>query len=793
MSAILPGTEGLLDITAERTEESKPRFAGRGSEGFHSFDGVMQEVQPLNASHAGLTRLLWIRKELEQAFVGREYRIVQDAEGLYALELVGDPIAQDVIPWMMGTQDQGFYRLFGKNGKMLCPSFDLAAGAPVCGGACPGSIAAQSVVPLEYRKKFWRDMPPPPGLAKMEKLREEEAICQSCYSSEGRFNTPTIQGREVALTWWVKDSMATEQGRAEFIRVMVAAIPNLCIRPSREGIKPIRIHSSGDFINPAYVRCWVEIANQIGAVEPTIRFWAPTRCWAHPGFTKVWDVLNDLEHENMVVRPSAYHIGDAAPEALIEGQARGTSVVLNHENLGMTLALESVIEKGRVAQYENNRKTLGREGPDARFDWDCIAAGTRVPVRGGGMPAIEDVVADVLAGKSVEVLTRSGWRKATAARVVGRRPIVTVETDAGYTLRCTADHRVAVDCDQQWVAAKDLSPGVVVVLAPEDGQALHERSVALPVFDPATRSHWGSAANISDDSYKFPTHWDRDLGVVLGFLTGDGSFSDRNLQVEVGSAKQKALVMVGDILNRWLGRPVGYSERLSDNSEPLCRLFVADGALRLFLVQFGLEAGCHSPLRRVPAELFKAPASAVLGYLAGLFAADGSVSVSREGRITAELSSTSKGLLRDVKDLFTLCGGRTGFCEHQPRPPYQTLMSLSVTSNAALDVLRQATIITEAKREVLARLPEKKRRHRNTRVVSVQDTGEADVFDLSVSEDPEFSAGGLVVHNCQTYSTRFGENEDATPNCMAAIGPDGKVGCRACWLRRDLRVNYTAH
>lgn len=34
---------------------------------------------------------------------------------------------------------------------------------------------------------------------------------------------------------------------------------------------------------------------------------------------------------------------------------------------------------------------------------------------------------------------------------------------------------------------------------------------------------------------------------------------------------------------------------------------------------------------------------------------------------------------------------------------------------------------------------------------------------------------------------------DDAKSCRNALAPDGEVGCRACWIRPDLRVNYTAH
>lgn len=41
---------------------------------------------------------------------------------------------------------------------------------------------------------------------------------------------------------------------------------------------------------------------------------------------------------------------------------------------------------------------------------------------------------------------------------------------------------------------------------------------------------------------------------------------------------------------------------------------------------------------------------------------------------------------------------------------------------------------------------------------------------------------------CQTYAI-----QDDAHSCFNAKAPDGKIGCRACWLRPDLRVMYAAH
>lgn len=42
--------------------------------------------------------------------------------------------------------------------------------------------------------------------------------------------------------------------------------------------------------------------------------------------------------------------------------------------------------------------------------------------------------------------------------------------------------------------------------------------------------------------------------------------------------------------------------------------------------------------------------------------------------------------------------------------------------------------------------------------------------------------------DCQAYAV-----EDTKKTCRHAMAPDGSVGCRACWSRSDLVVNYTLH
>jgi hypothetical protein len=140
--------------------------------------------------------------------------------------------------------------------------------------------------------------------------------------------------------------------------------------------------------------------------------------------------------------------------------------------------------------------------------------------------------------------------------------------------------------------------------------------------------------------------------------------------------------------------------------------------------------------------------------------ADGSVHVDATGRGRATLYTTSQGLADDVQMLMVQLGARTS--RHiTERPPYKTLYAVGMNSAASLAVLRDARLLDVAKQSAIAAsyMPTR-RHHHNARVSSVVDDGmTTDVFDLEVDGVPEFSAHGIIVHNCK----RFGQPGDLIP------------------------------
>lgn len=351
--------------------------------------GTLTELPPLSVAHANLTRTVWIRRLLEQALSTRRYTVVQATEGTNAGELVfrlDRALPKNEIPWMPATRDWQEFALWGEAGKMACPTWDLPAGALEVGGACPGADAGQTVVTAAKRLSQLTDAAgnsvsrgghcgsafipnPPPGSAKRIELREKDTICGQCYALEGQYPSPHVQAGEIIRYWWCQAMF--DQGRQkEWVETMVRSMQLLRYPLTPQGIMPVRLHSSGDFFSIRYAEGWIEVANRLHALDPRVTMWAPTRTWAAQGWGTAWPTLlgqlrtNGQAQPNLVVRASAYHVGDAAPTEVVAGNAKGSTSLLEHDN--QTGPLD------------------GGRSKDPRYEWNCQVYALEGKVDGAG-------------------------------------------------------------------------------------------------------------------------------------------------------------------------------------------------------------------------------------------------------------------------------------------------------------------------------------------------------------------------------------------------------------------------
>ena len=366
MAAVLPFLE---------TEEFHwPEDAGLDTPGLSGLGAAKTRTDKeiLGASNSELTKLLWIRTLVQKELAKRTFRLVADPSESPGLSIqLSSPMPKDTVPWFGMSVNMQRIAVFSTNSKMRCPTFDLPAGSNFVAGTCPAAGPAQAtslgrgdpggslLTTIDGRRvlKLYPDV----------EYNAVRAVCGECYATGGLYGYTSVQVVEMAHLALMRAAISDPSIREAVIQAFLWEIPRLPydrfqdgegtvdeqgrIVAKKAGDTPpeevhkrmrewrsiqhpngyprvVRVHSSGDFFDLDYCRLWVEIAQRLYATHGMdILLWAPTRTHVLPAFANYWKTAN--VPENFIIRPSAYHIGDAAPGA--QGLASGTSVLTPNE------------------------------------------------------------------------------------------------------------------------------------------------------------------------------------------------------------------------------------------------------------------------------------------------------------------------------------------------------------------------------------------------------------------------------------------------------------------------------
>lgn len=404
MSAVLPYLErkpaerGKKDsakemdvVIHEEDIDSSPDLAGLASAAKvknppRDADG--SPLHPLAKPHTELSRLLWARTLIARALAGAKFEL--DVENGQVLVVAKPLVTRDTIPWSFSSTDLQRFGLFSSNSKMNCPTFDLPAGIGQLGGACPGAAFAQSTVPLalleskddgeivmsdKLRKalSFLIDSVQKDSahLSPSEKpaalLNLNTTVCTRCYASGGKYGEAVVQFAEVARYALVQSMLA--QNESGLVDLLVQVIEETLtwdkLDSTRHGIRPIRVHSSGDFYSTKYAEMWLKVARRLhrNAIDAQNRgdkdyepvmLWAPTRTHVLKHWVEFWEGA-DIP-PNFVIRPSAYSVGDPAPfiKRPSPTNSKGTSVLFADDT------------RARIV-----KKNGAEHGDGTKFDFQC--------------------------------------------------------------------------------------------------------------------------------------------------------------------------------------------------------------------------------------------------------------------------------------------------------------------------------------------------------------------------------------------------------------------------------------
>jgi len=388
--------------------------------------------------------------------------------------------------------------------------------------------------------------------------------------------------------------------------------------------------------------------------------------------------------------------------------------------------------------------------------------------QGGLKILIDEAVLDLQYADSVsssavvvEVKRKCSLRTISRAFRTGIRECYRIITDAGYELTATVDHRVMTT--RGWVELKDLEIDKdEILIQSEEGR--FNSDIRLP-FD---IENVAKGKNGRVYKTNFPKVWSKELGQILGLLVGDGWLRDGDENCRVGftfgQEDKDILDYIKPILNNYYGASVKEVERenrvwhLSYHS----KYFVE------FFKKLGIKA-CKSDDKVVPFSIFTAPREVAVGFLQGLFSADGTVrDHSRSDSSWIALSSKSRRLLQDVQILLLHLNIKSKIF-NRSRPPregmfpyvdkegrlktYKTdgiLYELGIFGESRERFAETVNFLNKGKVHKLKYVRHKS--VRNTRftekIKEIVPVGQEEVFDLTEPFSSSMITNGLCVHQC---------------------------------------------
>ncbi|HVC79258.1 MAG TPA: LAGLIDADG family homing endonuclease [Chloroflexota bacterium] len=395
---------------------------------------------------------------------------------------------------------------------------------------------------------------------------------------------------------------------------------------------------------------------------------------------------------------------------------------------------------------------------DLHASGEAITVGTDARAASGALALREVVNGTALPAASTVV-----FRPAAPVFQTGRQvPVLKLITSHGIEITATPNHRFLTT--DGFRRLDELRFGDTLLLQSAEGNwSTNPRLPDMPPF--GMRGATRQAAWERDGRIAPPRAWSRELGEVLGYLAGDGYLRyDGRMQV-VGMAVSDNDHALADLIQERLKGWFGYQGSRVRRQGHLQLQYT--GLVPTFFAGLGLTSALAGD-RRVPETVFGAPREAVVGFLRGLFSANGSVQSSvAKGACSVRLATSSRGLARDVQQLLLNFGivsvirlrrnagfailpdGARAAASYPTQAQYEVIIDKANRDRFATEI----GFLQERKQEHLREwiFAEKRVSNRETfttQVALIEDAGLADVFDTTEPVTHSIIANGLVTHQC---------------------------------------------
>ena len=408
----------------------------------------------------------------------------------------------------------------------------------------------------------------------------------------------------------------------------------------------------------------------------------------------------------------------------------------------------------------------------------CVSGETLVATKKGLVPIKElarddvltdarvpDVVTSLAENGSVRTAvktiqgTRGGLARAARVWQTGVKPVYRLRTQSGYELVATADHKIVTT--EGKVELSCLTRKHRILLQSAEGPFSTARLLPFLVTNEVTGENGRRYA------YNFPREWSKELGQVMGWLVGDGWLRDAGKPYAAGFTFAEGDLRILEYLKPILNGFYGSEMREIKRPNGVYHLTYGSRHFVEFFKALGVRAA-RSAGKRVPESLFAAPRETVVGFLQGLFSADGTVANDeKKGSRYVRLTAKSPELLRQVQLLLLNLGIKSKLYDRARAPreafAYKSkggamrryvsdgvLYELQI-SKSSLPIFLEKVGFLCGKFDEKVQGVERHGFYREVfeeRVDTIEYVGERDVYDLSEPLTTSFIANGFVISNC---------------------------------------------
>lgn len=344
--------------------------------------------------------------------------------------------------------------------------------------------------------------------------------------------------------------------------------------------------------------------------------------------------------------------------------------------------------------------------------------------------------------------------KPTNRLMTGYKDCYRLETKSGYELTATPDHRILTT--EGWKELSELTQQDSILI--QSGAGSFNTNAKLP-FDVQNQI---IGKNGRKYELHLPSEWSRELGMLLGWMVGDGFYNETYHKAGLVFAKEDkdARDIIQPIFEKYCNRQI--NEVKYDNG--CIQLRSSSKYVINFLKNLGMKQANEE--REVPSALFTATPEAVIGFLEGLFSSDGTIAMGSESRNYIRLNSSSKKLLKQVQLLLLNLGIRSSIYDRSTAAKTfryvnkkgEAIKYKTSGINYELNVSKEnasrfASLIVFAQSKnkdkvaLLQKFEFYKERFTD-KVRSKEFVGKREVWDITEPATHSFIANGIVVHNC---------------------------------------------